>query len=137
MQKRTRLILLLAVFLCLIPLVYFVNRDTTPSQADVLKRVAREDRAFLETKVPAVTLPRAVGVKSKRSSSAPLTVVPPGPGTETLPDVGAGITLAAAIGGAAVIAVVHRMMTSAGRSSLSPPVNPPDVPESASRAGSG
>jgi len=57
MPRRIRLILLLAIFLCLIPLVYFVNRDTTPTQADVLKRVAREDREFLETKVPAVTLP--------------------------------------------------------------------------------
>lgn len=50
---------------------------------------------------------------------------------------GAGITLAAAIGGAAVIAVVHRMMTSTDESSLPAPVKPPDVPESASRAGSG
>jgi hypothetical protein len=57
MQKRVRLIVLLALFLCLIPAVVLVNRDTTRSQEDVLRKAAAEDRAFRETKMPAVVLP--------------------------------------------------------------------------------
>lgn len=56
MKNRTRLILLAAVLLSLIPVTYFVNRDTTVSDDEKLQRAVREDHAFLEGKIPVVTV---------------------------------------------------------------------------------
>ena len=56
MRNRTRLFLLLAILLCLIPVTYFVNRDTTVSDDEKLKRATREDHAFLEASIPAVVI---------------------------------------------------------------------------------
>ena len=48
--------MLLALFVCLVPVVFFVNRDATPSDDVLREKVARDDRAYLDTKIPAVVL---------------------------------------------------------------------------------
>jgi len=57
MQRRTRLILLFAIVVCLVPVAVIVNRKTSLSEADILRRVASEDRAFLDVKLPKNVVP--------------------------------------------------------------------------------
>jgi predicted O-methyltransferase YrrM len=57
MKNRVRLIVLAVVLLCLVPVTYFVNRDTTVSPQEVRRRADEADRAYLEAKIPSVVLP--------------------------------------------------------------------------------
>jgi predicted O-methyltransferase YrrM len=61
MKNRTRLIVLAALLLCLVPVTYFVNRDTTVSPEEARRQADKADRAFFDVKIPSVKLP---GTKS-------------------------------------------------------------------------
>ena len=56
MKNRTRLIVLAALLLCLVPVTYFVNRDTTVSPEEARRQADMADRAFFDVKIPNVKL---------------------------------------------------------------------------------